>query len=176
MFNDQALFDKALAELEEKRFEPVEPEPEAAVEEEPEPEPEVCPDFMYNCSNTGDCQREQLTKLCLRCDRFPRQDLVDVERSGCHNFVESYGGYNYGNCYEADKPECPNCAQYPREKWIFTQPVANWNEDEVVEFLETFGLNVKHGTGRWDLNNFAEKILDMIKAVSQIAAAKKSAL
>ncbi len=182
MFNDQALFNAKLAQLEEQWLNP-DPEPaveEVAVEPEPAPEPDYCRDHIphYNGSNprTGDCQREEITKECLQCAKFPVQHIEPSdESSGCHNFNESYGGYNHGNCHDAERPECPRCTQYPREKWILTQPVNSWSEDEVVEFLETFGLSVKHNTGRWELDNFAEKILNMVKAVAQIAAAKKGA-
>lgn len=180
VFNDQAMFDAKVAELEEQRLNP---DPAPAVEEEvvqepePAPEPELCPDFTYNVCHLGDCQRQELTKLCLRCDHFPRQDLegADVMAStiSCNRFFENYGGYSHGSCYEADKPYCPNCTDYPRDKWLYSRAVSEWTDDEVAQFLEVFNIHVKMGTGRWELNNAVEDILNVVKAVAQIATAKK---
>jgi hypothetical protein len=182
VFNDQALFDAKVAELEEQRLNP---EPEAAVEEVepepvPDPEPELCPDFTYNTGAHGYCQHEgRLTKLCLRCDHFPRHDLEGPDThvdNRCHNFMENYGGYSHGSCYEADKAYCPNCSNYPREKWIYTQSPSSWTDSEAQQFLETFNIHVKMGTSRWEIDNAIEDILRVIKAVAQVAAAPKDTL
>ena len=172
MLNDQALFDAKVAELERQR---INLDPEPAVDEEPEsePEPEVCPDFMYNISQTGDCQREQLTKLCLRCDRFPREYLKPVD-DRCPRFIENYGGTTYGSCYEADKPYCPNCTQYPREKWLLGKNACEWHESEQLDFLETFNIHIKHGTASYEIQDAVDRIIKVITTVAQIAAAKKN--
>ena len=176
VLDTQALFDAAVRRLEEQR---VEPEPEPVVEESAPPEPEQCPDFSYNVSSSrsGSCTRDELTKLCLQCDRFPLDYLEPPHpqldtTNGCPRFMESYG-YTHGSCYEADKPYCPNCAQYPREKWIFTQPVSSWYDSEVQQFLETFNVHVRMGTPRWELDGFVEDILRVMKTVAQIACAPK---
>jgi len=141
VFNDQALFDAKVVELEEQRLNL---KPEAAIEEaapEPAPESDGCPDFSYNTSRSrsGSCTREELTKECLRCDQFPVHDLddpgADVNVGRCYMFIENYGGYNHGSCSEADKPYCPNCSNYPREKWIFTRFPSSWTESEALQFL-----------------------------------------
>jgi hypothetical protein len=145
--NDQALFDAALAKLEEKHngFPEPEPEPEPAVVEEeklePEPvqEPEPEPDLEEECF----------------CTQF------------------SYGQPN-GYCSWEWTPQCHGCRSYPREKWLVTDAEQwEWSEYDCRNFLEKLGFAIPDYEPINVMQEKVKNILEVIKLVALATTVKK---